>query len=119
MNSVLRKATRRLPGSHRRLARSVATPKDLGEYDYVIVGGGSAGCVLANRLSADPSKTVVMLEAGGSDMYHGERMVVEKLSDKSSGHRRSINALCSNENGQFAYAGDDKMIHLFQFSKQD
>ena len=71
MQSVLRKATRRLPGPHRRLARSAAaTPKDLGEYDYVIVGGGSAGCVLANRLSADPSKTVVMLEAGGSDMYH-------------------------------------------------
>ena len=48
-----------------------------------------------------------------------ERMVIEKLNDKSSGHRRSINALCSNENGQFAYAGDDKMIHLFQFGKQD
>lgn len=48
-----------------------------------------------------------------------ERMVIQKLSDKSSGYRRSVNALCSNENGQFAYAGDDKMIHLFQFGKQD
>lgn len=48
-----------------------------------------------------------------------ERLVIQKLSDKSSGHRRSINALGSNENGQFAYAGDDKMIHLFQFGKQD
>jgi len=37
------------------------------EFDFVIVGGGVAGCILANRLSADPAVRVLLLEAGGSD----------------------------------------------------
>jgi choline dehydrogenase len=49
------------------------------EFDYIIVGGGTAGCVLANRLSADPNVSVLLLEAGGKDDYFWIRVPVGYL----------------------------------------
>ncbi|HZF27996.1 MAG TPA: GMC family oxidoreductase N-terminal domain-containing protein [Gammaproteobacteria bacterium] len=49
------------------------------EFDYIIVGGGTAGCVLANRLSADPDVSVLLLEAGGKDDYFWIRVPVGYL----------------------------------------
>src|SRR5271163_535827 len=40
-----------------------------GDFDYIVVGAGTAGCIVANRLSADPAKRVLILEAGGRDNW--------------------------------------------------
>src|ERR1700754_2918651 len=40
-----------------------------GDFDYIVVGAGTAGCIVANRLSADPTKRVLILEAGGDDNW--------------------------------------------------
>src|SRR2546423_14566681 len=45
-------------------------PKRLeGDFDYIVVGAGTAGCIVANRLSANPASRVLILEAGGNDNW--------------------------------------------------
>ena len=44
--------------------------QDRQEFDYIVIGAGTAGCLLANRLSADPANRVLLIEAGGRDNYH-------------------------------------------------
>ena len=69
------------PSQRWRWNRSAAADNrgTMDRFDYIIIGGGSAGCVLANRLSADPRNRVALLEAGGRDDYIWIRVPVGYL----------------------------------------
>ena len=52
----------------------------MADWDYIIVGGGSAGCVLANRLSADPQTRVLLLDAGRNDRHWATRIPAGQMA---------------------------------------
>jgi choline dehydrogenase len=67
------------------MTSSIGNTTDLNQFDFIVVGAGSAGCVLANRLSADGLHRVLLIEAGGRDNnlnIHIPLMVVNLLKDE-------------------------------------
>src|SRR6516225_511622 len=65
-----RRQRRSVAGNRHFAARGRGERSMAETYDYIVVGAGTAGCVLANRLSADSARRVLLLEAGGKDDYH-------------------------------------------------
>ena len=61
------------------------------QYDYIIVGAGAAGCVLANRLSSDQTQTVLLLEAGTASRSWQLRMPMAALDGLSQSTKFSWN----------------------------
>jgi len=61
-----------------------AQPAPFGRFDFAVVGAGTAGCLLANRLSADPAAKVLLLEAGGDDNYFWIRVPIGYLKTKNN-----------------------------------
>ena len=60
-----------------------------GSFDYVIVGAGSAGCLLANRLSQKPENEVLVLEAGGKDDFARRKIAPSAFRQFKSADERS------------------------------
>src|SRR5258708_5105732 len=83
-----------------------------GDFDYIVVGAGTAGCIMANRLSADPKNRVLILEAGGNDnwiWFHipvgylfaignpGEEMGIKRIADFNTGDNEGVSYFHVNQ----------------------
>ncbi|MBW1874562.1 MAG: GMC family oxidoreductase [Deltaproteobacteria bacterium] len=82
----------------------------MNEYDYIVVGGGSAGCIVAAELANDPSNSVLLLESGPAAEEHPETLIAEGykeafINDAVMGERFSIPQVHSAKHRIFAGTG--------------
>jgi len=69
---------------------TVPLSRTLEEYDYIVVGGGTAGCVVANRLSAAPNTSVLVVERGGVKAGWVSRVPLLSSHTASNGSRSCV-----------------------------
>src|SRR5215510_8683776 len=84
--------------------------QDRQTFDYIVCGAGAAGGVLANRLSADPSRSVLLLEAGGSDEFFTQTRFVGIPSLFALWSGDDVWDLVTEPNP----AGANRDVHIFQ-----
>ncbi|XP_007500670.2 choline dehydrogenase, mitochondrial isoform X1 [Monodelphis domestica] len=110
MAALLRASCRRrgLSAGLLRLARRASSSDEKRDsYSYVIVGAGSAGCVLSNRLSEDPDHSVLVLEAGPRDVWLGSKRLLWKIHMPAA----LVSNLCDNRYNWYYHTTPQKGLN--------
>ena len=83
------------------------------KFDFIVVGAGTAGCLLANRLSANGKYSVALLEAGGSDNYHWVHIPVGYLYCMGNKRTEELLKPITDETLEFERIFETTVFHSF------
>ncbi|XP_068940472.1 choline dehydrogenase, mitochondrial [Petaurus breviceps papuanus] len=87
--------------------QAVSNDRKSSSYSYVIVGAGSAGCVLSHRLSEDTNSTVLLLEAGPKDLFMGSKRLMWKIHMPAA----LVSNLCDNKYNWYYHTTPQKGLN--------